>query len=67
MRQETEKIKEWRDYWTDSVWECEETGKRLTITPEMVYFNAFYTFGNSYVDLGDSYYCRLGGSPKRIE
>lgn len=64
---ESPEIKAWRENWENSVWECGITGMCITITPEMVVRGAFYIFGDSYVDLGDQYYCRMGGAPRRVE
>lgn len=67
MKQETQAIKEWRESWENSVWECKDTGEQLTILPNMVKMKAFYSFGQCYIDLGDEYYGRFGGNIKRLK
>lgn len=67
MKKETPALENWRKSWENTKWVCCETGESLTITPEMVKIGACYSFGNSYVDLGDEYYGRMGGNPKKVE
>ncbi|MNK14317.1 hypothetical protein D3C87_324220 [compost metagenome] len=63
---EDPKTKEWRESWENTTWQCTKTGKQITITPEMVTMGAFYSFGESYVDLGNEFYSRFGGYPVQV-
>jgi hypothetical protein len=51
--------------WAGQKYVCGTTGEFFTI-PEDVCRGAFYSFGKSFVDCGDGYYCRWGGNPIRI-
>lgn len=52
--------------WAGRVFVCSETGEQLTI-PDDVTRGQFFSFGNSFVDVGDGYYSRFGGSPKEVK
>jgi hypothetical protein len=54
-----------RAQWAGRIFMCTETGDVLTI-PEDVCPRDFYKFGESFVDVGDGFYARFGGSPKEI-
>lgn len=47
--------------WVGKQFKCTETGEILTI-PADVRAKDFYKFGNCFVDVGDGYYSRAGGS-----
>lgn len=63
---ENSKLKEWRERWENTTWRCKISGEQITISPEMVKIGAFYRFGESYIDLGNEFYCRFGGYPEEV-
>ena len=52
--------------WASTKWRCNITGEVLII-PEDVKEKQFFTFGDSFIDVGDGYYSRMGGAPIYIE
>jgi len=54
---------EFQKMWVGRVFECLDTGERITI-PNNVRPRQFFSFGNSFVDVGDGYYSRAGGHPR---
>jgi len=52
--------------WANTKWRCGITGDELTI-PSNVRPKQFFKFGESFIDIGDGYYSRMGGRPIYIE
>lgn len=60
---EKQTFEEWQKYWGGRAFKCGITGETFTI-PEDVHECCFYTFGESFVDVGrKGLYCRYGGDP----
>ena len=52
--------------WIGRKFRCKLTGEVLELTKDNVRPKAFLSFGESYIDLGDGYYSRAGGSFEEI-
>lgn len=64
--EQIKKYKEFKEAWVGRVFECINTGKRLTI-PENVQERDFYSFGECFIDVGRwPYYSRMGGDIREI-
>ena len=61
-----QQLAEFRKLWAGRKFRCKATGEEFTI-PADVYYKAYYTFGNSSVDVGDGYYCRIGGDIEEVK
>ena len=60
------RLAEFRKTWAGRTFRCNTTGVEFTI-PEDVYYRQFFAFGESYIDLGDGYYWRVGGDIEEIK
>lgn len=54
-------LQEFRAKWVGRTFKCALTGEIFTV-PEDAYYRDYYTFGQAFLDLGDGYYARYGGS-----
>lgn len=54
------------DVWAGTKWRCGITGEEITL-PYDVKPKQFFSFGDSFIDVGDGYYSRAGGQPIFIE
>jgi len=52
--------------WVGKQFKCTETGEIFTV-PSDVRPGDFYQFGNCFIDVGDGYYSRMGGSIIQIQ
>ena len=52
--------------WGGSRWRCGITGEGCTL-PLVVHRGDFYSFGKSYIDVGDEFYARFGGKPIEVK
>jgi len=52
--------------WAGTHWKCGITGKEL-IVPDDVKPKQMFIFGQSFIDVGDGYYSRMGGQPMYVE
>lgn len=60
------KLYQWRCDWIARRFKCLETGEVFQI-PDDVYYNQFFKVGNGFVDVGDGYYCRIGGNIEEVK
>lgn len=51
--------------WGGTKWKCGITDEEFTM-PNVVTRGQFFQFGNSFIDVGDEFMCRLGGNPIKI-
>lgn len=58
-------LEEFRKWWVGRTFRCKTTGVKFTI-PDDVRPKVFYSFGESYIDVGDGYYSRVGGYVEEI-
>lgn len=47
-------------------WTCTKTGDVITL-PDEIFPRQFFRVGESYLDVGDGYYCRMGGWIVKVE
>ena len=52
--------------WGGRKFKCGITGEELTM-PDIIYRGEFFSFGESFIDIGNEYYCRTGGNPIEIK
>ena len=55
------------EVWIGRKFRCKSTGQVLELTKENVLPRAFLSFGESFIDLGDGYYRRAGGSFEEVK
>ena len=60
------RLAEFRKTWAGRTFRCNTTGVEFTI-PDNIYYRQFFAFGDSFIDLGDGYYCRVGGDVEEIK
>lgn len=53
--------------WIGRKFRCKLTGEVLELTKDNVHPKAFLSFGECFIDLGDGYYSRAGGSFEEIK
>lgn len=58
-------LKDFRDKWVGRTFRCKKTGVEFTI-PEDVFYKQFFSFGDSFIDVGDGYYSRVGGDIEEV-
>lgn len=56
----------WLLSFADSKWKCGIT-HTVFYMPSEIYHGDFFSFGESFVDVGNPYYSRSGGNPILIE
>ena len=55
-----------RKEWAGRIFKCTKTGEVFVI-PDDVRARDFFSFGESFVDVGDGWYARFGGYPVEID
>jgi len=48
--------------WGGRTFQCGITGEEITL-PDIIYRGDFFSFGKSFIDIGNEYYSRAGGNP----
>ena len=57
----------WLAYWSETTWKCDITKETFKV-PEKIRECDFYSFGDSYIDLGRAgSYSRFGGDPILVD